>query len=176
MKYKHPSFLLAVILTSAAPIFADRIPTASKNESRDAVFAQASAEKQGLHDLYAAGDCGLSGTKQNEVRFASMSDSRTGGFTQGDKSMSLGALVNSGANSSNHPVTVVDLGSNDRKFSHLGKGKSRGKGDADTDGGGSTAASAIAVPEPGSRLLLLVGLAGLGVFFLRRNAYQNAIE
>jgi hypothetical protein len=174
LKYKHASFLLAVLLISAAPIFADKIPVDSKNESKGAVSARALAEKQGLHDLYATTDCGVSGAKQNEVRFASMSDSRAGGFTQGDKSMGLGALVNSLANSGNAPVKVIDFGSNHGDSSDKDKGKSPGKGNGHDQDGGGTGSVAIAVSEPGSQLLLLIGLAGFGIFFLRRNSFQNA--
>ena len=163
MKYKQPSFLLAVILTSTAPIFADKIPGESKSESKGAISAQALAAKQGLHDLYAAGDCGLSGTKENQIRTASSLDSRDTHFTQSDNTSGLGS-------------PVVDLGLGQGNSSDKNKGKSPGKGNGNTNKGGSTTPVVTAVSEPGTQLLLLAGLAGLGIFFLRRNSYQNANE
>lgn len=163
MKYKQPLFLLAVILTSTAPIFADKIPGESKSESKGAISAQALAARQGLHDLYAAGDCGLSGAKENQIRTASSLDSRDTHFIQSDNTSGLGS-------------PAVDLGSGQGNSSDKNKGKSGGKGNGSTNKGGSTAPVGIAVSEPGTQLLLLAGLAGLGIFFLRRNSYQNANE
>ena len=176
MKYKQLSFLLAVILTSTAPIFADKIPGDSKNESKGAISTQALTEKQGLHDLYTSGDSGLSGAKKNEVRSASSLESRFTHFTESERASGLGGMENAEGNSGKPPVTVVDFDSNDRDFSHMDRGKSHGKGNVNNPGGGSTTPALLAVSEPGSQLLLLIGLAGLGIFFLRRNSYQNANE
>jgi hypothetical protein len=172
LKSKHASFLLAALLISTAPIFADKIPVDSKNESKGAVSARALAEKQGLHDLYATTDCGLSGA----IRPASTSDTRVGSFTEEDKSMGLGALVNSEANSGSTQEKVIDFGSNRANSSDKDKGKSHGKVNGNDENGDGTTPAVVAVSEPGSRLLLLIGLAGFGIFFLRRNSYQNAIE
>jgi len=176
LKYKHATFLLPFLLISSAPIFADKIPGDSKVDGKGGVSAQKQAEIKGLHDLYATGDCNLNGTKQNELRPASMSDTRVGSLTQGDKSMGLVGSTNSEANSGNPPVKVIDLGSNGDNSSDKDKGRSHGKGGGHDQDGDGTAPLVIAVSEPGSQLLLLAGLAGLGIFFLRRNATQNAIE
>ena len=173
MKFKHPSFLLAVLVIAAAPIFADKIPGDSNGESKGSVSAQKQAEMKGLHDLYATGDCDLGGAKLNEVRPASMSNAGASGFSQGDKSGGLGGFVDSEANSGKPPLKVIDFGSN---ASDKDKGKLDGKGNGQDPDGNGVARALIAVSEPGSELLLLAGLAGLGILFLRRNSYQNAIE
>ena len=172
MKFKHLSFLLAVLVIAAAPIFADKIPGDSNSESKGSVSAQKQAEMKGLHDLYATGNCDLGGAKLNEVRPASMSNAGASSFSQGDKSGGLGGFVDSEANSGKPPLKVVDFGSN---ASDNDKGKSLGKGNGPDPGGNGLARAEIAVSEPGSQLLLLAGLAGLGILFLRRNSYQNAI-
>jgi hypothetical protein len=171
LSYKHPSFLLAVLIIAAAPVFADKIPVDPKSDSKGSASAQKQAELKGLHDLYATGDCDLGGIKQNEVRPASMSNAGASSFSQGDKS---GGFVNSEANSGNPPLKVIDLGSNQDNGSD--KGKSHGNGNGHDQDGNSGAPAVIAVSEPGSQLLLLAGLAGLGIFFLRRNSFQNASE
>jgi hypothetical protein len=158
LKYKQTSFLLAIMLISAAPIFADNIPGDSKSESKG-VSAQALTEKVDFHGLSALGDSGLSGVAENS-----------------DKTSGHGGMENAEENSGKPPVTADDSGSNDRDFSHLGKGKSHEEGDGDNPGGGGTPPPVTAVPESGSRLLLLIGLAGLGIFFLRRDSYQKASE
>lgn len=112
MKFKRPSFLLAVLVIAAAPIFADKIPGDSNSESKGSVSAQKQAEMKGLHDLYATGDCDLGGAKLNEVRPASMSNAGASSFSQGDKSGGLGGLVDSKANSGTPPLKVIDFGSN----------------------------------------------------------------
>ncbi len=176
MNYKRASFLLVVLSIAAAPVFADKIAGDSKSESKNTVSAQKQAEMKGLHDLYATGDCDLGGTKQNEVRPASMSGVGASSFSQGDKSMGLGGFLNSEADSGKPPVKVIDFGSNQDNGSGKDKGKSHGKGNGHDQDGNGAAPAVIAVAEPGSQLLLLAGLAGLGILFLRRNFYQNAIE
>jgi len=173
LEFKHPSFLLAVLVIAAAPIFADKIPGDSNTESKGSVSAQKQAEMKGLHDLYATGDCDLGGAKLNEVRPASMSNAGASSFSQGDKSGGLGGFVDTEANSGKPPLKVIDFGSN---APDKDKGKSHGKGNGHDPGGNGVARAEIAVSEPGSQLLLLAGLAGLGILFLRRNSYQNAIE
>ena len=84
MEFKHPSFLLAVLVIAAAPIFADKIPGDSNSEGKGSVSAQKQAEMKGLHDLYATGDCDLGGAKLNEIRPASMSNAEASSFSQGD--------------------------------------------------------------------------------------------
>lgn len=176
MKFKRPSFLLAALVIAAAPIFADKIPGDSKSESKSSVSAQKQAEMKGLHDLYATGDCDLGGTKLNEVRPASMSNAGASSFSQGDKSGGLGGFVDSEANSGKPPLKVIDFGSNQNNASDKDKGKSHGKGNGHDPDGNGAAPAVTAVSEPGSQLLLLTGLAGLGFLLLRRNSYQNAIE
>jgi hypothetical protein len=173
LKYKQASFLLAVLLISTAPIFADKIPADSKSEREGGVSARALAEKQGLHDLYAAGDCGLSGVKEHAVVSTASSESRISHFVQSDKTSGLG-VVNFEGNSAKSLVKLVDFGA-DHGNSDKNKGKSHGKGNEDNHDGDGTSPLVIAVSEPGSQLLLLIGLAGLGIFFLRRNSFPNAI-
>jgi len=176
LKFKHPSFLLVVLSVVAVRIFADKIPGDSKSESKDSVSAQKQAEMKGLHDLYATGDCDLGGTKQNEVWPASMSNAGAASFSQGDKSGGLGGFVNSEANSGKPPLKVIDFGSNQGSASDKDEGKSPGKDNGRDQDGNGAAPAVIAVSEPGSELFLLAGLAGLGIVFLRRNVFQNAIE
>jgi hypothetical protein len=176
LNYKHASFLLAVLIIAVTPVFADKIPVDTKSDSKGSSSAQKQAELKGLHDLYATGDCDLNGIKQNEVRPASMSTAGASSFSQGDKSGGLGGFENSEANSGKPPLKVIDFGSNQDNASDKDKGKSHGNGNGHDQGGNGAAPAVIAVSEPGTQLLLLAGLAGLGIFFLRRNSFQNAIE
>jgi hypothetical protein len=151
LSYKGTSFVLAVILSAAAPAFADNISGDLRNVE--------SGSHPTLFSTYGNG---------STVRFDSMEM----------KIAEVVALDHEHLRASSTLVGTFWLGSNNGiGFGKNTEKFSRKHNQKDHDGGVGpiSSFSAVSVPEPGSQTLLLFGLAGLGMFFYRRSSLKQAV-
>jgi hypothetical protein len=141
--------LFVALIFSAAPALADKIP--ADLQSRETLSHRT---QQWIHGNASAVRFDLEDTKIAEAD----------------------VLEESRLSTSNTQVDLSALGSNEGYAfgRHDDSNAWRKHGDKDRDGGDVPIPS-VAVPEPGSQLLLLFGLAGLGMLFYRRNSVKQAI-
>jgi PEP-CTERM motif len=183
LKNQQATLLIAVIL--AAPVFAvaDNIPAHFKGGSKYVALSEGFADQQDLQGGSARCNFLFSSIKENGSKTSSVAGGSLNEFAKGEMGSNLGALPRTGMGSDSSPVKVVDFGSNQGTSS--ASAKNNGKGDGKHNGndgnrngtgvGSETPSPVISVPEPESQTLLLVGLAGLGVFVFRRRTLTNAI-
>jgi hypothetical protein len=145
LKNQKATLLLAVILAAPAFAVADTVTAPPKGASNSVNFSEGSAREQNLQS-------------------------------------SLGTLSNVGSATGARTANLIDFRDNGSKSSSFGRDKAKGRGIHPGDGEGTSAGTgsgtpdpSVAVPEPGSRTLLLVGLAGLWLVFFRRYTLRNAI-
>jgi hypothetical protein len=141
--------LFVALIFSAAPAFADKIPMDLQNGETVSHHSQ-----QRIHG------------KASAIRFDS----------EDTKIAEVDVLEDSRLSTRNAQVELFALGSNEghsfgRDNDHNAWRKHRDKG----RDGGDVPVSSVAVPEPGSQLLLLFGLAGLGMLFYRCKSVKHAI-
>jgi hypothetical protein len=181
LKNQQATLLLAVILAAPAFAVADNIPGHFKGESKYVALSEGFAEQQDLQGNSARCNFLLSSIKENGSKTSSITVASLSEFTKGEKGSNHGALLNTGVESDSRPAKLVDFGTNKGDSLLKDNGKRNGKHDGDdADGNGAgvgsgTPSPLISVPEPGSQSLFLVGLAGLGMVFIRRRTLTNAI-
>jgi hypothetical protein len=166
MKHKNTAWFLAFTLAAAAPLFADTIPGHSRGGSKYVTFSEGFTSQQNGQGSSAECNFLLGAPKANGLSTNSIAGSPSAG------------IAATGAS-----VKFVDFSGNNGASSDMGKGKGKGKGKQGggsgngngTTSGGGTTAPLIAVAEPGSRSLLLFGLAGLSMLVFRRKTFTNAI-
>jgi PEP-CTERM motif-containing protein len=146
MKHRHGTFFLAVVLSTAAPIFADEIPANFTQGDKGSVSMPGWLDKDALKDSFASCNLGLSTFKEDEFRIESNPAVLVSDFGK-DGKISLDVPLNSGLGPNDRPASLFDLSSN-----------------RDSDG----PLSVVATPEPGSFTLLLFGLAALEIIGYRR--------
>ena len=170
MKHRHGSFFLAVVLSTAAPAFADKIPVNLTEGDRGAVSMQGSPDKNALKDASASRTFGLSAFKEDASRIKLNPAVRMSDFSKDGKISDLAALLNSAPGLNNHRASLFDLGSKHGVSFGRDDEKARGKHNGRDRDDGDGPLSVVAIPEPGSLTLLLFGLAVLGMIVFRRNA------
>ncbi len=148
MNVRHTSLFLAMILSAAAPAFADKIPADLQNKDTVSRDLQQRTHANPPEILVSPGD-----TKNTEV-FVLPDSLLSVRETQVDP-FALGSFEGS-AFGRDHDQAW------DRRWD-----KRHDHGDGPI--------SSIAVPEPNSQLLLLFGLASLGMLFYRRTSLKQAI-
>ncbi len=146
MNCKSTSLFLAVVLSAAAPAFADKIPVELRQT--DGVFG---FTQESIHGTAAAFD-----SKRTKID-------------------AVGMLAYEHLTANNAAVELIDLhaisGNEFGKDSDKNWWKHKGK----KSKGGDGALSVVAAQEPGSQILLLFGLAGLGILFHRRGSVKQTI-
>ena len=173
MKSRRAPLLLAVILAAPAFAFADNIPGHSKGGNNYVAFSEGLTDLQDSQANSARCNFLLSAIKENPSSASS--------FARDEKGANLGTSLSAVPDSNAHPVKLIDFGPNQGGSSDNDKGKVRGKhpggdGDGNSSGDVSGASSpSIVIAEPGSQLLLLFGLAALGMLFYRRKTLTIAI-
>ena len=175
MKQARGSFFLAVILSTAAPGFADQIPADRMDEDRGSVSMQRLFHERALQEVSALRHFGLSALKEDEFRIESNRYVRMSDFSKDGGIAIVAVQVGSGPGSSNRQVSLFDVDS--RYSDSFGRNEEKAHRKLNWKGGddGDGRVSLVAIPEPGSRTLLLFGLTGLGMVFYRRNWLRNAI-
>ena len=169
MQHKHVASILAFILASAAPAFADAFPGHATGGNKYVTFSEGFTSQQNSQG--GAAECNfLIGVR-------------------GENGLSASSIVgasSSAPGASGESVKFVDFTGNQGASSassdkDKGKGKGKGKpsggsGVGNGSGGGEgETGSVVLVAEPGSQSLLLFGLGGLGMLFFRRKTLPSAI-
>ena len=176
MKQARGSFFLAVILSTAAPGFADQIPADHMDGDRGSLSTQGLFHEKALEDVSALRHFGLSALKEDESQIGFNPYVRMSDFSKDGGIAIVATQVGSGPGLSNRQVKLFEVdsrygddsfGGNDEKAHR----KLNGRGGNDGDGG----VSLVAIPEPRSLTLLLFGLTGLGMVLYRRNWLRNTI-
>jgi hypothetical protein len=143
---KTTSFFLAAILSAAAPAFADKISAGPRNDASLSHHTQQSIHGNG-----------------SPVRFDS------------EKTKIAEVVLFTGSHpSAGSNLDLFSLGSNieDTFGEHSGNSSWKHKLKGHDDDG---LIPSVSVPEPASQILLLFGLAGVGILFFRRNSLKKAI-
>lgn len=183
MNNKQGSLLLAVVLATAAPAFADSIPGHSRNGNNYVAFSEGLTDQQDLQGSSARCNFLLSSIKEDKSKTSSITPMSLSEFAKGEKGSNLGALPGNGFDSDSHHPKVVDFGGDQGASSDNKNGKGKGKhngSDGDGNGNGTGSGSGapeplIPIAEPGSQTLVLFGLAGLGMFCYRRKSLTSAV-
>ena len=183
MKNRQVTLVLAAILAAPAFAFADNIPGHSRAGNNFVSFSEGLGDQQDSHGSSARCNFLLSSMplKANASSMASIGGASPSGFAKAEIGPNLGVLLNTGMGLDSHPEKGIDLGVSQNASPERDKWKTHGKhngGDPNGNLGGTgngNPSPLVAVPEPGSHTLLFVGLAGLGVVFLRRRTITNAI-
>jgi hypothetical protein len=181
LKNKPGTLLLAVVLATAVPAFADSIPGHSRSGSNFVSFSEGLTDQQDSQASSARCNFLVSSVKEEGSKTSSFSPASFSEFAKGEKGANFGVYLSTGMGSDIRPPTVTDFGGNEGASSDKNDGKDKGKHNGtDGDGNGTGVGSGVPDPsipiaEPGSQTLLLVGLAGLGMVFSRRRTLTNAI-
>jgi PEP-CTERM motif-containing protein len=146
LKHIHGSILLALVLSAAAPAFADKIAANLDDGVPGIHFTRGFSDEKALRDASSSRSFGLGILGDNEFRIESDSAVRKG------------------------ELRIDSLRWDDEKAQE--KFKKLHLDDAD-DGEGSP--SAAAIPEPGSLTLVLFGMVVLGIVVYRHNTPANTI-
>ncbi len=160
MKFKQSSFFLAFVLATAGPAFADHIGTDSKAGAREFASPECSVEQGSLQNA--------SFTRTSDMRI--FKEGKV--FRAGNDVVQISNFTENSANSMTDMPLIVETGSADHKESIPEFGLPHGGSIGDnTDRGWSP----VPVPELGSKMLLLVGLSGLGISAYLRHLFRIAI-
>ena len=177
MKHIQGTLLLALMLATAAPAFADTIPGHSKGGNSYVSFSEGFAAQQDSQSSSARCNFFLGSVREIGSQTSSMAGASSGEIAKGEKDSERGAslgasLGSAGLGSDGHSVKLIDFGAGQGASSEKEKNKNKDRthngGDGEGNGTGSGSgvlSSTIPVAEPGSQTLLLFGLAGLGMLF-----------
>jgi hypothetical protein len=153
LNFKQSSFFLAFVLAAAGPAFADHIAAGSKVGDGDFISTEKSTQLGSLRNASFIRNSQMRIFKEGKVGITGKVAVQFYNFTENKTNSVAGMALIIGTDSGDHKETLADFS--------LKHGNTFGMhDDKDWDDG---ATSTVGVPEPGSPLLLLVGLVGLGM-------------
>ncbi len=160
LKFKQGSLFLALVLATAGPAFADHIAVDSKAgngsfNSTEGTLQNGSFTRTSDMRIFKEGNGGTAG--HGAVQFRIFNENRT--------NSGAGMPLNVGTDSADDNESRAKFGS--KYGTSFGKHNDKDWDDYET--------SAVAVPEPGSQLLLLAGLIGLGMSVYLRHLLRIAV-
>jgi hypothetical protein len=173
---RNRSFFLAIILATAAPVFADSAANKALIASIDG--DQSDSSRQGAFHgkvvpaAATSHNFAVDAIKPGGARIDFGSAGSARGFSESAKGSELAGSLSAGLASNSGSVSVFDVASMHGNVAGVHEDKDLGKHHGNE---GASALSVIAVSEPGSGTLSLFGFAILGMIVYRRKGPTSAI-
>jgi hypothetical protein len=166
LQFKQSSLFLAFVLATAGPAFADHIAADSTTGAGGFASSAGATQQESLQNA--------SFTRTSDMRIFKEGK----GVPAGSEAVQIFNFTDNTANSMTGMPLTVETGSADHKESIAEFGLLHGSSAGDNmhkDWAECVTPSAVPVPEPDSKMLLLVGLSGLGISVYLRHLLRIAV-
>jgi hypothetical protein len=168
LRRRHELFFLALVLSTAASAFADKIPDSFRDGDGASVYAQGSSDQKAFQAVSVHRDFGVSEFKEDEFGIEFNPAVQMWDFGKDLKISEVGRPSNFGLDTGKDEMRLFYLGSHHGDLFRRDKEKGWSSHNDNDLGDGDATLSVVAVPEPKPGTLLLFGLAGLGMILYRR--------